>query len=1060
MVKISGFELALLITVSLYSNEALTQTKDVGNFELNPEIVENFALKENLQNSETAGKTSPLTAAKEENKPQFIREEIDNGYVEKILSPDGKVIAEKTVKDETVVKNILNYYTDAGTLNRRVTVNTQENNFYAEEFYPNGNLASSATFINESNKIGKERKYDYNGVLRQEIVWRLPQKDTDKPVSDQRTIRYGTITTYYPNGAKAAEFSVGKKGNNVFYDETGNIIKEITNSEILNFSRELSPLDCQKKAVQLSLDELVELYEDEGDISYNKCGLPYREVFVYEIINDKGAQKTKISYDETGQIRRITPYKNGAKDGVLQKFDSSGNLSAEITYQNGLKNGLATGYFPTRQPAFRKDYLDGKVKNTLTCYFPDGGVAAEFHYENGLKEGQARINSPVSRELTFSNGEMLNETDKEPVRELKSRLKDLEVIDEKCLNVESKKAEILIDIDARVSQAEESVKIADEEICQDFEAYEKKDGWQECYDENKTLRARYAAENNPDGYINVERYAPDGTHQANISYFNKQRQGYAQKFDTKGNIIAEVYYYQGKPSEEARSYYETGTVKEMLSETNGTDRKIITKYTPNGELEFSVSYKDGKKNQVFMTDPAKNKDIYIRFYDGALDNVRETNAGKPFNYIEYNFALGEYTVNRENELIKGGRLCNIEPVISQTSEELTEIGEKELKDLDEAAQKAANEYNLKNAIIPTQAEKKQAELAAKNIGPVAKPDIEELTESVAKESLKPAEETTETGLSKTEKFYYPNGNLRKTIKAKSGRTQEVKEYSKSGLLLTETTYNPDSILIEKYFGSGAIRRKIKKAYDDNAVIAFISREDFYDNGAPRYEISRTPETLLFAEKVYTPKGRLKKESVQQSPLSLLIKEYDQDNNILRQTETFGINQIVKEFETDGKLKSFSLNEKNMPAEMANDSEQILRGNAKVYDKGMLKAELKADKRQNTVVEYHPGNVVKTEIIFFNNGEISVKGYASDGTLTKFAYLAPDGKLQIQKPIVRTIPNYRERYWVDYNNPNWVENQDKYSLKSINRLYLDTAAHILAELEMDVPEIVKNLYKVY
>ena len=150
----------------------------------------------------------------------------------------------------------------------------------------------------------------------------------------------------------------------------------------------------------------------------------------------------------------------------------------------------------------------------------------------------------------------------------------------------------------------------------------------------------------------------------------------------------------------------------------------------------------------------------------------------------------------------------------------------------------------------------------------------------------------------------------------------------------------------------------------------------------------------------------------------------------------------------------------MPPAMAEKSTDVLKENTKIYDKGVLKAEIKADKRQNTLVEYYTGKVIKTEIVFFNNGEITIKGYEKDGTLSKFAYLAPDGKLHIQKPAVRTIPNYRERYWIDYNNPNWVENQDKYSVKSISRLYLDTAAHILAELEWKVPEIMQKLYEVY
>ncbi|MCM1323420.1 MAG: hypothetical protein NC218_04600 [Acetobacter sp.] len=1052
------FAAVLAVSVSFFALTNQINAEESTNFQLDENKAADFQLKETLAKEEIS---SPQTTdnAIEENKPQIIREEIEGGYIEKMLTPDGKVLAEKTIKNDVAVKKVLNYYTPNGQLQRRITIGNEQKGFFAEEYYPNGNIAAQATFINESNKIGEERKFDSNGILRQEIVWKLPLSDKSKPVEELRTIRHGDIITYYPNGAKAAIFSVGKAGNNIFYRPDGSIIKEIKDSEILTFARELTPLDCQEKAVQLSLEDLVELYEDEGDISYNKCGLPYREAFVYEVIDERGDTATKISYDETGQIRRITPYQNGQKEGILQKFDASGNVTAEIAYHNGVKDGEAIGYFPTRERAFYKTYQAGKVVDTLRCYFPTGEIAAEFHYENGKKNGTAVINSPVSQTLEFSDDQMLNKPETAP-RVLNTRLSELEVLDERCLNVGEKTKEILSKLENNATLAESlyAPKLAQE--CQDITSYQIEENRYACYDAANRLRAEYPLNSETKGYITVKTYAADGTHQYDIPYLNNQRQGWAKQYDLTGNIIAEMYFNNNEPDESARSYHPNGTVKELISLADGAERKVITAYNTDGEMIFNLSYKDGKKSQAFITEPEKNKDIYIRFYDGALDNIRETNAGKPFNYIEYNLALGEYTVSREGELIKGGYLCQ-ENKNSPISDDFTPIGEEDLKALDAAAEKAAADYKLKNALIPTAAEKQQAKLAAKNIGPVATPDIETLTDSVEKKSLRPNESTiTSDGTTKTEKFNYPNGGIRKSIKTRNGRTEEIKEYSKSGLLLTDIMYNNDKMIIEKYFGSGSIRRKTEKSYNDNAIMAFISREDFYDNANPRYTITRQPDALLFNEKRYTPEGKLKQETEQKSPLSLLTNEYDKNKHLQKQTETLAANTVVKEYDADGKLTAFSLNGKDMPLDMAKQSDTILRDNTKIYNKGVLKAEVKADKRQNTLVEYHPGKIIKTEIIFYNNGEISVKGYANDGTLTKFAYLAPDGKLHLQKPEVRTIPNYRERWWVDYNNPNWVENQDKYSIKSISRLYLDTAAHILAELEWEVPEIMQRLYEVY
>lgn len=173
------------------------------------------------------------------------------------------------------------------------------------------------------------------------------------------------------------------------------MIKEVENARVLNFAPELDAADCQDKVVKLSLEELVELYEDEGDISYNKCGLPYRENFVYEIADMRGNAVSKISYDDTGMIRRITPYVGGLKNGVEQKFDASGNLTAEINYKQGIKNGTASGFFPTKEVAFRKRYEDGKVVGRLTCYFPTGEVAAEFAYKDGKRKELQRYTVPM-----------------------------------------------------------------------------------------------------------------------------------------------------------------------------------------------------------------------------------------------------------------------------------------------------------------------------------------------------------------------------------------------------------------------------------------------------------------------------------------------------------------------------------------------------------------------------------------------------------------------------------------------------------------------------------------
>lgn len=250
------------------------------------------------------------------------------------------------------------------------------------------------------------------------------------------------------------------------------MIKEVENARVLNFAPELDAADCQDKVVKLSLEELVELYEDEGDISYNKCGLPYRENFVYEIADMRGNAVSKISYDDTGMIRRITPYVGGLKNGVEQKFDASGNLTAEINYKQGIKNGTASGFFPTKEVAFRKRYEDGKVVGRLTCYFPTGEVAAEFAYKDGKKEGTAKIYGPNAREISFAGGEIVGAAPKDARRAPEpSKLAALSNPDSKCLDITSKLDELALDLEANANTVTKAFALDLPDSCRDFSSF-------------------------------------------------------------------------------------------------------------------------------------------------------------------------------------------------------------------------------------------------------------------------------------------------------------------------------------------------------------------------------------------------------------------------------------------------------------------------------------------------------------------------------------------------------------------------------------------------------------
>lgn len=1096
-----SFSLVLLLAVSvpaLAFAEAAGNTVNAstsGKYRLDADKEENYRLKAAAEETSADTPLSQEEVLTPENAEEMlknsasvniIKEEIPGGTVEKLVDKDGRVIAEKTIENGEITKKVLNYYDTAGNLTQKVVALDGDTGFYAEEYYPNKQIAAQATYINEKSKIGKEKKYDITGVLRQEITWELPKGEEEKPQNERQTVHTGNIITYYPNGQVAAVFPADNKGTAVFYNRYGKSIKTVKDSKILNFAKELTPNDCIGTSVSLSLEDLVELYEDEGDVSYNKCGLPYRENFMYEITDERGSGALKISYDETGMIRRMTPYLNGQKNGVEQKFDASGNVTAEINYKDGVKNGAAKGYFPTGEKAFEKLYENGQVQGKLSCYFPTGDIAAEFYYKDGKKE-RGKINSPAKRELSFIDGELADAPQKPARRKIVSNLTLLENPDKKCLDLTQKLENLSLDIEAGANTVMKSFNIEIPEECTDMSAFFPEKSRFVCYDNQNRLRALFPIDYSRGAYAAETIFDTNNKPLYDISFLNKQRQGWTKKYAEDKKVIAEIYFDKGNLASTSRSYHENGAVKEVLSIADNAPRRLVARYAQTGELEFSLTYNKDKRIQAFLSEPQKNKDVYINYYDDKIDNIREVNAKKPQNFIEYNLALGEYAVYRDNELIKGGKICGYEQpssdveVISlkdalkkslptpeeeakapQPDDEIPErLAASSTPLIEDLEPLPAGGMKFKNAVIPTEEEKRQAELAALNIGPVAKPGIDELADVVAKESVE-KENTLQPELpSKTEKFYYPNKSLRKTVKTRGSRTEEIKEYSKTGLLLSDTVYKKDAISIEKYSGSGTVRRKLSKNYDDNAVTAFLSRQDFYDTGTPRYEISRKPDSLLFEEKSYYPDGKLKEETTQTAPLSFIKKEYNSLEEQTKITETSGANTLVKEYGMGGTLKSFTLNGKKMPESLEKNSAALLKDNTKTYTKkGAVESALDIKENQTVLTKYYPNGKADVEIIFFNNGEISVKSYNKAGTLEKFAYLAPNGKLHIQKPEVRVIPSYRERWWVDYNNPNWVENHDKYSIKSIARLNIDTAYRILEELDIEAPEALLKLYEVY
>ncbi|MBR5154274.1 MAG: hypothetical protein IKW58_00950 [Alphaproteobacteria bacterium] len=1111
---VKSLKLALFLTVSLQTLAFATEiTTSSTPYSLDDEVVENYKLKESLNeaispkleasqeeanaslnnenpstiekavNNEVKEEKTSIAPEVVEDVPQIITETIEGGILEKLVTKEGLVIAEKKIINNEIVERVLNEYHPNHALARKIISKGEEDgSFYAEEYYPNGKKASEAIYINNFTKLGIEKRFDTNGVLRQEIPWVEVSPKSSKKNEERTSKREGYLNTYYPNGKIAASFVVGQKGKNVFYSPEGSVIREITNAELLDFSKQDLSANCEDVILELSLEELVELYEDEGDISYNKCGLPYRENFIYEINNIKGNKNVRISYDELGMIRRLTPYTDGYKNGLEQKFDAQGNLTAEISYKNGQKEGFANGFFPTREIAFRKRYEEGKVVGDLTCYFPTGEVAATIPYVDGKKEGVAKVSSPTPQEITFKQDKLVNAPSTKK-RTLISKLGNFSQEDEKCLQLGEKIANLDLAIEEKRASIEDALTIIPPQGCEDFSKFKSERSRYVCYHEGK-LKASYPPAYNKGHFATLTYFDDNAIKTHDIPYNRKQRQGVAKLYAPNNKVLKEISYNKDELSDTSRTFYDNAEIKDLYYISDDKQQRLYNSYTENSQLEFSLSYVKNQKNHAYLSQSDKNKDIYIDFYDDKIDVVKEINQKSPQNYIEYNLSLGEYGVYKDGEIIKAGKICGLDevsqdiniitptipttPIISQEDLPLIEddislskAEEIELSSNNNTINNIENvSSQLDQTLVPTKEKEEELELKAQNIGPISKPNINTLTKVVDKETKDAKSPTVNDEETKTQKLYYPNGNIRKIVKTKQGRTEEIKEFSKTGLLLTDMVYNQDGILIEKYYGTGELRRKTRKSYHDNIITSFTSREDFYNTGKPRFNVSKQPGTLLFEDKEYFPNGELKKQTKQLSPLHFVITEYNVNQQKIKETEIYGITTLSKTYDQDN-LIELTLNNEKISNNLISNSSSLLKDNSNIYgDGGALVADFKHIDDYDVISEYYEDKKLKSEIILYSNGEISIKSFLKDGTLDKFANLTPDGKLYLEKPERRVIPSYRERYWVDYNNPKWVENSDKYSIISIGVLNLDMVSYMLAELKMEVPTMIKKIYSLY
>lgn len=123
-----------------------------------------------------------------------------------------------------------------------------------------------------------------------------------------------------------------------------------------------------------------------------------------------------------GKPRSKSSYKDGKKEGVWIGYGKDGKPEKSTTYKNDEKNGEEITYFTDGTPEKSSNYLNGKLNGvTKEFYFESGKCKSEYTFKNGKREGaykryfdtgklreegRCEADSEVYRKEYYANGKL------------------------------------------------------------------------------------------------------------------------------------------------------------------------------------------------------------------------------------------------------------------------------------------------------------------------------------------------------------------------------------------------------------------------------------------------------------------------------------------------------------------------------------------------------------------------------------------------------------------------------------------------------------------------------
>lgn len=153
------------------------------------------------------------------------------------------------------------------------------------------------------------------------------------------------------------------------------------------------------------MDDLWEFYYANGTL---KCEAEYADGIKIRIVKSNYESGEKESeFDETnqtytvwyksGQVKSISHYLFGLKQGSCKEWYESGAIKSDYTYYTHHEHGVCKEYFETGQVSLIAVYRDGKKSGFWQAFYLDGKLKFQGRYSEDSKTGKWVTRDPKGK---------------------------------------------------------------------------------------------------------------------------------------------------------------------------------------------------------------------------------------------------------------------------------------------------------------------------------------------------------------------------------------------------------------------------------------------------------------------------------------------------------------------------------------------------------------------------------------------------------------------------------------------------------------------------------------